>query len=109
MKPNQDLEDPGAEYVPRLDEMARVANIVLPEGGAEDWSGEDYQAHHERMDQMVRDEQPTPEKRHCYNCNRWVSLGLTEEESEDPRCAKCEWQWCVCGACGCNYKGAVKK
>lgn len=109
MKPNQNLEDPTHDYVPPLDAMVRAMGSALPGENPAEWSSEDYQSHHEGIDQLVRDEQIPPDKRHCYSCSRWVSLGLEDEESEDPRCSKCGWQLCVCGACGCKYRGVVKR
>lgn len=106
MKPNEYLEDPGEEYVPALDEMVRAMQRRTPEDIPDGADSEPYSTRHEALDQSIRDRIPLPERRHCYNCQRWVSFGLGVEEGEDPRCTDCGWQVCVCDACGCDYNGA---
>lgn len=108
MGPNEDLENPREDYVPPLDAMVRVMHAAPPDEVTDDWESDDWQERHEAMDQTVRNSHPVPERRHCYRCEsqRWVSFGLKEPEGEDPRCAVCRWQICICGACGCNKWGA---
>lgn len=99
MGPNEGLEDPTEDYVPALDEMVHAMQVSQRRGVAMD---------HDEMDQMIRDAQPMPEKRHCFRCGRWVSLGLGDPEGEDPRCDRCNWQRCICNACGCDYGGMAR-
>ena len=98
---NRRLEDPAGDYVPPLDEMVVEMGTAPIAEVTDDWDATDWQARHDMMDQAVRDQQPVPERRHCYNCGRWVNYRPEEGES-DPRCPKCSWQQCICGACGCN-------
>lgn len=107
MEPNEDLEDPSEDYLPPLTamvaRMGRGRSVYLDE----DADPEDWQRHHEQMDQDIRDSHPRPERRHCFKCQRWVSFGLNPPEGEDPRCPVCNWQKCTCGGCKCNYSGAA--
>lgn len=38
---------------------------------------------------------------YCHQC------GETLSSARDPRCPKCEWLICACGACGCSYHVAA--
>ena len=103
----EQLEDPHEDYVPALDEMVQVMQDTAVEG-LDDYSEcdpETWEEYHSSLDQSIRDLQESPKKRHCFKCERWVSFGLGDPEGEDPRCPQCRWQICICGACGCNYRG----
>jgi len=103
----RELENPHDDYYPALDEMVQVMGQVTAEALDDDCTTDDWAERHEVLDQTIRESITTPERRHCFKCQRWVSFGLGDPEGEDPRCPVCTWQVCVCGACGCKYSGRV--
>lgn len=40
---------------------------------------------------------------HCFICERGISSEV------NPRCDKCGWFYCSCGACGCEYRGTKRQ
>lgn len=102
---NEGLEFPDEDYLPRLDEMVGAMGFARRLHNADDLESGDYSDAHGETDQLIRDQQAVPERRYCYKCERWVSLGTGDEEGEDPRCTICTWQVCICGSCGCGHKG----
>lgn len=110
MRENEGLEDPAEDYVPPLDEMVRALQWeaqrgIQPDPITDDDGSEAFSRKHESLDDLIRSAHPAPERRYCFKCERWVSLGLGDPEGEDPRCEVCNWQQCICGGCKCNYRG----
>ena len=42
---------------------------------------------------------------HCFACKKQLkSAGMFRRQSPYPKCPKCSWLQCECGACGCTFR-----